>query len=92
MGQVDNDGYATADKKDLLVRARYDALAATGGKSAVKKAIEKKQKKITQKEKKSRPFARERPVGEGLEGSSRKRPLNSGAEAEERRFQKRRVS
>ncbi|KII93750.1 hypothetical protein PLICRDRAFT_171465 [Plicaturopsis crispa FD-325 SS-3] len=47
-----------SDKKDLLVRARYEALAASGGKGAVKKAIEKKQKKIGQKEKKSRPFAR----------------------------------
>lgn len=49
---------SAADKKELLVRARYDALAAAGGKRAVKKAIEKKQKKIGQKEKKSRPFAR----------------------------------
>jgi ribosomal RNA-processing protein 36 len=37
-------------------------LAAEGGKRAVKKAIEKKQKKIGQKEKKSRPFAK----GSGL--------------------------
>ncbi|KAJ6621701.1 hypothetical protein B0H10DRAFT_2017111 [Mycena sp. CBHHK59/15] len=47
-----------AEKKELLVRARYDALAAEGGKRAVKKAIEKKQKKLGQKEKKSRPFAK----------------------------------
>ncbi|KAJ7169843.1 hypothetical protein C8R46DRAFT_1090233 [Mycena filopes] len=46
------------EKKEFLVRARYDALAAEGGKRAVKKAIEKKQKKIGQKEKKSRPFAK----------------------------------
>jgi ribosomal RNA-processing protein 36 len=52
-----DDGIIVADKKDLLVRARFEALA-TGGKMAVKKAIEKKQKKISQKEKKSRPFAR----------------------------------
>ncbi|TFK41202.1 hypothetical protein BDQ12DRAFT_733513 [Crucibulum laeve] len=45
-----------ADKRELLVRARYDALAADGGKRAVKKAIEKKQKKMNQKEKKSRPY------------------------------------
>lgn len=54
-----------ADKKELLLRARYDNIATTGGKSAIKKAIEKRQKKIGQKEKKSRPFARERlPIGE----------------------------
>lgn len=47
---------ATAEKRELLVKARYDALAAEGGKRAVRKAIEKKQKKIGQKEKKSRPF------------------------------------
>ena len=47
---------ATAEKRELLVKARYDALAAEGGKRAVWKAIEKKQKKIGQKEKKSRPF------------------------------------
>ncbi|KAJ7357329.1 hypothetical protein DFH08DRAFT_851659 [Mycena albidolilacea] len=51
-----------SDKKEFLLRARYDALAAEGGKRAVKKAIEKKQKKIGQKEKKSRPFAK----GSGL--------------------------
>ncbi|THV07740.1 DUF947-domain-containing protein [Dendrothele bispora CBS 962.96] len=44
-------------KKELLVKARYDALAENGGQSAVKKAIDKKRKKISQKEKKSRPFA-----------------------------------
>jgi ribosomal RNA-processing protein 36 len=42
------------------MRARYEALAAVGGNGAVKKAIQKKQKKIGQKEKKSRPFARGR--------------------------------
>jgi ribosomal RNA-processing protein 36 len=46
-----------ADKKDVRVRARMDAIASAGGKRAVKKAIEKRQKKIGQKEKKSRPFA-----------------------------------
>ncbi|KAH8100669.1 DUF947-domain-containing protein [Cristinia sonorae] len=45
-----------SDKKDLLVRAKYEALEADGGKGAVKKAIEKKQKKVNQKEKKRRPF------------------------------------
>lgn len=39
----------------MLLRARHDALAATGGRLAVKKAIEKRQKKINQKEKKRQP-------------------------------------
>ena len=48
--------YTIAEKRELLVKARYDALAAEGGKRGVRKAIEKKQKKIGQKEKKTRPF------------------------------------
>jgi len=79
-----------SDKRDLLVRARYDALATSGGKGAVKKAIEKKQKKISQKEKKSRPFARERSGEEGQGSRSRKRPSNSDSRVEGRRFEKRR--
>lgn len=48
--------YTIAEKRKLLTKAKYDALATEGGKRAVKKAIEKKMKKIGQKEKKSRPF------------------------------------
>jgi len=56
-----------SNKRDILARARYDALAAEGGKRAVKKAIEKKQKKIEQKEKKSRPLSmKRRPETEGV--------------------------
>lgn len=67
-----------AEKKEFLVRARYDALAAEGGKRAVKKAIEKKQKKIGQKEKRSRPFAKgsaslKRTSGDGEGGPPAKR-------------------
>jgi ribosomal RNA-processing protein 36 len=47
-----------ADKKKLLLKARYDAMAAEGGKQAVKKAIEKKRRKQSQSETKSRPFSR----------------------------------
>jgi len=47
-----------ADKKKLLLKARYDATAAEGGKQAVKKAIEKKRRKQSQSETKSRPFSR----------------------------------
>ncbi|PBL01485.1 DUF947-domain-containing protein [Armillaria gallica] len=62
-----------ADKKKLLTRARYDALAQSGGERAVKKAIEKKQKKIGQKEKKSRPFGKRSAPSEGA-GRPNKRP------------------
>lgn len=53
------------EKKELLTRAKFDALAETGGKRAVKKAIEKKQKKVAQKEKKKRPFAPSSRAGSG---------------------------
>ncbi|KAH8835305.1 hypothetical protein DL96DRAFT_1573686 [Flagelloscypha sp. PMI_526] len=52
-----------AEKKDLLIRARFDALAAEGGKRSVKKAMDKRQKKQSQKEKKTRPFARQSMYG-----------------------------
>ncbi|KAH7104604.1 hypothetical protein BKA62DRAFT_692759 [Auriculariales sp. MPI-PUGE-AT-0066] len=45
-----------SDEKELLLKARYADLAATGKRGAVQKAIERKQKKVAQKEKKSRPF------------------------------------
>ncbi|KAF9076231.1 hypothetical protein BDP27DRAFT_1398466 [Rhodocollybia butyracea] len=48
-----------SEKKELLVKARYNAITEQGGQKAVKKSIEKKRKKIAQKEKKSRPFAKE---------------------------------
>lgn len=56
-----------SERKDLLNKARFDAIAASGGKQAVKKAIEKKQKKISQKEKKSRPFARGSTFSQGAD-------------------------
>ena len=68
-----------AEKRKLLVKARYDALATEGGKRAVRKAIEKKQKKVGQKEKKSRPFdskpppSRRRSLERGGGGAGRKR-------------------
>jgi ribosomal RNA-processing protein 36 len=68
-----------ADKKDLLLKARFQALEQEGGKRKVKKAIEKKQKKIAGKEKKSRPFARGQggagtgAGGGGGDGGDRKR-------------------
>jgi len=50
--------FQIAEKKKLLLKARYDAMAAEGGKRAVKKAIEKRRKKLSQHETKSRPFSR----------------------------------
>ncbi|KAI0257354.1 hypothetical protein BJV78DRAFT_29417 [Lactifluus subvellereus] len=47
-----------SEKKKLLLKARYDAVAAEGGKRAVKKVIEKKRRKLSQTETKSRPFPR----------------------------------
>ncbi|KAI0274851.1 hypothetical protein BC834DRAFT_839874 [Gloeopeniophorella convolvens] len=47
-----------AEKKKVMLKARYDVVATEGGKRAVKKAIEKKRKKLSQKETKSRPFPR----------------------------------
>jgi ribosomal RNA-processing protein 36 len=38
------------------MKARYEALAKEGGARAVKKAILKKQKKVSQSEKRSRPY------------------------------------
>ena len=49
----------------MLLRAKYDALAEAGGRGEVRKAIEKKQKKVNQKEKKKRPFAPGQPSGSG---------------------------
>ncbi|KZS96000.1 DUF947-domain-containing protein [Sistotremastrum niveocremeum HHB9708] len=63
------------EKKSALLRARYEAIAESGGSRAVKKIIEKKQRKIAQKEKKSRPFpaARDGRGGTGSEGQGLKR-------------------
>lgn len=67
----------------MLVRVRYEALAAEGGGRAVKKAMEKRQKKISQKEKKSRPFPREG-FG-GMEERSRRGDLGQGQSSKRRR-------
>jgi ribosomal RNA-processing protein 36 len=64
-----------AEKKELLVKARYEALAATGGRGAVRKAIERKQKKIGQKEKRSRPYAARSSADRGEGGDARRRPV-----------------
>ncbi|WVQ77725.1 hypothetical protein IAR50_007415 [Cryptococcus sp. DSM 104548] len=57
------------EKRDLLLKARFEDLEKSGGKTAVKKLVEKKRKKIAGKEKKSRPFA----AGGGSAGGDGKR-------------------
>ncbi|WVQ96029.1 hypothetical protein IAU59_003129 [Kwoniella sp. CBS 9459] len=57
------------EKRDLLLKARFQALEKTGGKNAVKKAMEKKRRKVAIKEKKSRPFAKGDPAAGGAGGS-----------------------
>lgn len=46
-----------------MLKAKFESLDQSGGKRAVKKAVEKKRKKVAAKEKKSRPFARGHEVG-----------------------------
>lgn len=75
-----------AEKKALLAKARLDAIASVGGKRAVKKAIEKKEKKVSQKEKKMRPF----PRSEGIKWSDgkRRRPVGSAETGRETKRRK----
>lgn len=61
----------SAEKKDILLKARFASLEAEGGKGAVKKAMDKKLKKVAGKEKKSRPFAAG--GGAGMEGDRKRR-------------------
>ncbi|TFY82649.1 hypothetical protein EWM64_g1360 [Hericium alpestre] len=58
-----------SEQKKELLKARYNAVAAEGGGRAVKKVIEKKQRKLSQKETKSRPFPRATP-GSGSNAQS----------------------
>jgi ribosomal RNA-processing protein 36 len=67
------DMATTAEKKEMLVKARYEALAAQGGRGAVRKAIERKQRKIGQKEKRSRPYAANAEHAGGAAYQTRKR-------------------
>ncbi|PFH54436.1 hypothetical protein AMATHDRAFT_135184 [Amanita thiersii Skay4041] len=61
-----------SEKKKVVMEARYKALETEGGRKAVKKAIEKKQKKIGQKEKRSRPRVGTSAREDGREGKRRK--------------------
>lgn len=74
------DLLSLAEKKGLLLKARYDDLAASGKRGAVQKAIDKKHRKVAQKEKKSRPFpAPSRSGGEARtsDSASRSRSADS---------------
>ncbi|WWC65813.1 uncharacterized protein I303_108435 [Kwoniella dejecticola CBS 10117] len=66
-----------SEKRDLLLKSKFESLEQKGGKTAVKKALEKKRKKIASKEKKSRPFAKGAGAGvgdgSGSGGDQRKR-------------------
>ncbi|KAI6114403.1 hypothetical protein F5141DRAFT_1270663 [Pisolithus sp. B1] len=72
-----------SEKKDLLNKARYDAIAASGGSQA-----------ISQKEKKSRPFAKgafgQEPAGANTPG--RKRSAGSADDTNNKGAKRRRVS
>ncbi|TXT12841.1 hypothetical protein VHUM_01242 [Vanrija humicola] len=58
-----------SEKRDLLLKAKFDSLEEKGGKGAVKKAMDKKMKKVAAKEKKSRPFKAGGGGGGGREGA-----------------------
>jgi len=78
-----------AEKKKVFLKARYDAMAAEGGKRAVKKVIEKRRKKMSQKETKSRPFSRfTKPASASISQSSRKRSVSGDNNAPVKKRQK----
>ncbi|ELU41845.1 hypothetical protein AG1IA_04116 [Rhizoctonia solani AG-1 IA] len=74
-------------KRELLLKAKFDDLAASGGQNAVRKAIDKRKKKITQKEKKARPFskAQARAFSQSGRSSSGSQPNTSGGHDKKRR-------
>ncbi|KAH7885268.1 hypothetical protein F5I97DRAFT_1355838 [Phlebopus sp. FC_14] len=69
-----------SEKRELLSKAHFEAIASVGGKQAVKKAIEKKQRKINQKEKKSRPFQGSVAAGSGGGRPTKRRSNTLGDE------------
>ncbi|KLO17037.1 DUF947-domain-containing protein [Schizopora paradoxa] len=74
-------------KKELLLKARHDALVETGGKAAVKKAIEKRQRKVNQKEKRSMPsFAPRTPNTESSSSLKRHRTSSDSNHKKRRKF------
>ncbi|CCO29406.1 rRNA biogenesis protein RRP36 AltName: Full=Ribosomal RNA-processing protein 36 [Rhizoctonia solani AG-1 IB] len=75
-----------SEKRELLLKAKFDDLAASGGQNAVRKAIDKRKKKIAQKEKKARPFskAQARAFSQGAGPSGGGRPSTSGSHGNKR--------
>ncbi|WVN89948.1 uncharacterized protein L203_105178 [Cryptococcus depauperatus CBS 7841] len=61
-----------SEKRDLLLKAKFQDLEKHGGKTAVKKLVEKKRKKIASKEKKSRPFMKST---ESVDGDKKRRRM-----------------
>lgn len=56
-----------------MLKARFQSLEDEGGKHAVKKALDKKRRKVAAKEKKSRPFAPGQGGGAPRDGAKRRR-------------------
>ncbi|KAG9125149.1 rRNA biogenesis protein rrp36 [Ceratobasidium sp. 392] len=77
-----------SEKRNMLLQAKFDDLAASGGQNAVRKAIDKRKKKLTQKEKKARPFskaqARAFTQSQSLDEGGRRE--NSGGDRKRRRM------
>ncbi|KAG8763822.1 rRNA biogenesis protein rrp36 [Ceratobasidium sp. 423] len=76
-----------SEKRDLLLKAKFDDLATSGGQNAVRKAIDKRKKKIAQKEKKARPFSKAQAKAFSQAGgpSGSNRPGTSGGHDKKRR-------
>ncbi|CAE7215624.1 unnamed protein product [Rhizoctonia solani] len=77
-----------SEKRELLLKAKFDDLAASGGQNAVRKAIDKRKKKTAQKEKKARPFSKAQARAFSQAGGPRSdnRPSTSGHDKKRRRI------
>ncbi|KAH7344817.1 hypothetical protein B0J17DRAFT_624106 [Rhizoctonia solani] len=73
-----------SEKRELLLKAKFDDLATSGGQNAVRKAIDKRKKKIAQKEKKARPFSKAQARAFSQASGSGK-PSTSGGHDKKRR-------
>ncbi|CAE6458000.1 unnamed protein product [Rhizoctonia solani] len=73
-----------SEKRELLLKAKFDDLATSGGQNAVRKAIDKRKKRIAQKEKKARPFSKAQARAFSQASGSGK-PSTSGGHDKKRR-------
>ncbi|CUA76882.1 rRNA biogenesis protein RRP36 [Rhizoctonia solani] len=73
-----------SEKRELLLKAKFDDIAASGGQNAVRKAIDKRKKKMAQKEKKARPFSKAQ-ARAFSQASSDNRPSTNGGHDKKRR-------